>query len=149
MPYCKNKELLDMNVRELHRLRGENAWIIGIHAKQYIHGSHTLFNNHYREYCSLLTFINDINLIQKISTIDILGFYSYQLSMSERSVIHLETMNHFDTLDKQLMDYTGDTFSTEKFYNEDENIATSNGLIIHKKTKMHFFIPPLPMQKIS
>ena len=137
------KAMPEMTYREKVNLRINRNWILGISYRweSSINGfqinseEETACVRGYKELYNKL--LNDD--LEQIMT----GFYAYQGSIDRFEPIQINDLR-FDSLEQQIWEYTGQRFTKDFFrdvVNRDE--LSSTGLIIHKKTGQHFYIPSL------
>ena len=149
IPFTRIRNLSEMNSRELLGIRIQRNWVLGIRT-QYCSDDEGKKKWYHvdREYISLDSFrIENNELVEK--RVVILEYYCYQLFHDPAQVIHLEELSRV-SLSKQLMQYTGDDYSSLAFHSEDDtSCLSSSGVIVHKRTQQRFFVPAAPLDRFE
>jgi hypothetical protein len=147
VPFNRIKNLSELNSRELVGLRIKRDWVLGIHTQYCSDEKGLNWIPVDREFISLDRFRIEYNELLKKQKVRIVGYYCYQLAHDVASAIHLESLDRV-CLDTQLRQYTGDGFSSLCFHDfDDETTLKAGGVIVHKKTKQCFFVPPAPLER--
>ncbi|ELC3209971.1 hypothetical protein NB466_00165 [Vibrio fluvialis] len=149
IPFTRIRNLSEMNSRELTGLRIQRNWVLGIRTQYCSDEESQKWYHVDREYISLDSFrIENNELVEKRNVV-ILGYYCYQLSHDPTQVIHLEELSRV-SLSTQLMQYTGDGYSSLAFHSEDDtNCLSASGVIVHKRTQQRFFVPAAPLDRFE
>ena len=149
VPFTRIRNLSEMNSRELTGLRIQREWVLGIHTQYCSDDEGKQWYPVDREYISLDSFRIANNELVKKQKVRILGYYCYQLSHDPAQVIHLEELSKV-ALSTQLMHYTGDSYSSLSFHNEDDVSSLRAGnVIVHKRTQQRFFVPAAPLDRFE
>jgi len=137
--------LNEMNSRQLLGQNIKSAWIIGVNCN--VKDTDTYSYRMLREYVNPLRFKEELTRLRKLSKVEIVEYYAYQLT-PDLSIIHLENLEKGPCLDIQLKEYSGEGFSSIAYGNEGdlENCSTGGGILVHKKSGQRFFIPPCTIE---
>jgi hypothetical protein len=146
MSWFREKKLHEMSVRELVRLRLTRQWCLGIRSEMSDDG--VTWKPVDREFSSIEDFHKERVVLESKLTVRINYYYCHQLGSHPGALIHLEPLDRA-SLDTQLKEYTGDNWGSDSFENENDPHHFSLGsVVVHKKSKQRFFIPPAPMNGI-
>jgi|GEM_PF-1817030 len=142
VPFTRLRHLHEMTSRELHGLRLREEWVLGMEVEYVYHEESTAWKRVKCEFITLDSFRIAYGNYIESDKVRIISFYAYQLHEGRDCVIHLESLRAA-TLDKQLVDLTGDGFGVNSFHDEaDQNTLSPGGVIVHRKTGLKFYVMP-------
>lgn len=162
VPVERSKTLDQLTAIERQRLSVQRAWVIEVRV-QYTPKSTDPANPNAkipssemtRIYTDLQSFNREYSDLCLLScpvtqSVKITGFSVYQMHHDSETVIHLDSLSGNSTLSSQLNFWTGCSYNSHDFHNENyENNLSAQGTIVHRKTGQKFFIPPVAMDILA
>lgn len=162
MEQSRDSRIEHMSAAERQRLAVQRAWVIELQVRyrmkntdparpDFKHSPSTMT----RIYADLDSFNSDYNGLCLMSchmtkSVEITGFAVYQLHHDPETVIHLEYLSSDFPLSTQLNYWTGCSYNSLDFHDENQpDSLSAQGVIIHRKTQQKFFIPPVSIDALA
>jgi hypothetical protein len=159
MAYARTFRIQHMNAAERQRLAVQRVWVVEMQVRYVVRNTDPARPDYKpspstktRIYADLETFQSDYQSLCLMSCSDFktksvevtAGFAVYQLYHDPDTVIHLEYLSSKLPLSTQLKYWTGSSYNSLDFHDEDQpDSLSAQGIIVHRKTQQKFFIPPV------
>lgn len=162
MEYARAFRIEHMNAAERQRLAVQRVWVAEMQVRYIVKNTDPARPDYKpspstmtRIYADLETFQSDYHSLclmscSKTKSVEVTGFAVYQLYHDPETVIHLEYLSSKLPLSTQLKYWTGSSYNSLDFHDEDQpDSLSAQGIIIHRQTQQKFFIPPVSIDDLA